>query len=237
MSGILLLSVFPSVQGLSGSTFFMKTNSTAKIYANFTFNTPSNETVNLSPQISSSLYRPNVSTPGEPSISVVSNSFTANKNNIGVTYTITAKGHARGVYSLSLYLCDFSPLVVGLNESEINPVLFSEFFNATYYGSCAPKIPSSMKIEGYSDIISKIIQINGSLTNNAYSVNQLGTLPESPLKQFANGVKLSDIECRKGFLLITKHENGLPACVTANGAIILAERGWTNDVKIHNPSD
>ncbi|MDE1725422.1 MAG: hypothetical protein KGH76_05960, partial [Thaumarchaeota archaeon] len=68
------------------------------------------------------------------------------------------------------------------------------------------------------------------------SVNQLGQLPLSPLKQYKAGVNLSDIKCKVGLLLITKHENNLPACVTPGTAIILAERGWTTYVKIHNPS-
>ncbi|MDE1863692.1 MAG: hypothetical protein KGI33_12390 [Thaumarchaeota archaeon] len=47
----LLPSVFPSVKGIGGQVLFMKTNSIAKIYANFTFPEPSNRTWNLSPGI------------------------------------------------------------------------------------------------------------------------------------------------------------------------------------------
>lgn len=235
LSFIILLPV-PSSYAKSGSTFFMKPNSTAKIYANFTFPVPNNETRVLKPQILSSLTDPNSFADGL-NIDVVPSLLPTNKNNVSVTYTITAKSDTRGVYAVSLYLCGLSPLVVGFNESEVSPLIFSKFFAAIYSCPSYSQSTPTIAITGYSGMISKIVSINPNSTNNQYLVNQLGQLPESPLKQFESGVKPSDIKCMKDFLLITKNEDGTPACVTTSTAIVLAERGWTTDVKIHNPSD
>ncbi|MGI0088355.1 MAG: hypothetical protein ACREBI_10440 [Nitrosotalea sp.] len=223
---------FTPVQGTSGYAYFMKQNSTAKIDAKFTFQLLNNETWKLKPQIFSSLYDPS-SEPTGMTISVLPNSFNANKSSISVTYTITAKPDTKGVYALFLFYCGLSPLVVGLNESQINPEIFNEFFIAGYM--CPGIAPPPMNITDYSNMVSKIINVNPNTVNNPDLVNQLGQLPKSPLKQFKSGVKPSDIECRKDFLLITKHEDGSPACVTTYTAIILTERGWTTSVQIHNP--
>ncbi|MDE1763900.1 MAG: hypothetical protein KGH88_06615 [Thaumarchaeota archaeon] len=87
----LLPSVFPSVEGISGQVLFMKTNSVAKIHANFTFPEQSNRTWSLSPGIYASIDGPPV-TVDSRNMTIVAepSSFTGNKNHVDVTYTITA---------------------------------------------------------------------------------------------------------------------------------------------------
>ncbi len=48
-----------------------------------------------------------------------------------------------------------------------------------------------------------------------------------PLEQFKSGVPAKNVECQHGLELVTKAEDGTPACVTPDGAIKLAQRGWT----------
>ncbi|MGH2611680.1 MAG: hypothetical protein ACRDFB_01365, partial [Rhabdochlamydiaceae bacterium] len=159
----------PSVQGLNGSALFMKTNSTAKIYANFTFPVPNNRTWSLSPGIYVTINGPPVTIdPRNMTIVVEPNSFTGNKNNATVTYTITAKNNTKGVYAAFLYFCGLSPLVVGLNESEVNPTVFEKYFTASYNCPAMYEDSPEMKIVGYSGMISKTIQIN---VNNASNLS------------------------------------------------------------------
>ncbi|MGI0072881.1 MAG: hypothetical protein ACREA3_03600, partial [Nitrosotalea sp.] len=45
----------------------------------------------------------------------------------------------------------------------------------------------------------------------------------SPLKQFKSGTLAQDIKCGQGFQLIIKLEDGSPACVKPDTAIVLVE--------------
>lgn len=48
----------------------------------------------------------------------------------------------------------------------------------------------------------------------------------SPLQQVKSGVAPKDVQCKSGFTLIFKAEDGSPACVDPAVATILAQRGW-----------
>ncbi|MDE1842235.1 MAG: hypothetical protein KGH95_01140 [Thaumarchaeota archaeon] len=231
---LIIFACIPGSYANSGSVLFMKQNSTAKIYANFTFPVLNNETHTLRPQIVTGLTYPNSFANGL-SITAVPSLLVANKSNVGVTYVIAAKDDTKGVYAISLYWCGLSPLVVGFNDSEISPVIFNEFFTVKYSCPNFSQSTPKMNIIGYSNMIPKIIHANSNSnnSNNDHLVNQLGQLPESPLKQIKSGVKSSDVKCKKDFILITKHEDGKPACVTISTAIVLAERGWTTSLQIH----
>ena len=54
--------------------------------------------------------------------------------------------------------------------------------------------------------------------------NSANTLP--PLEQVKSGVHAKDIQCKQGFTLIIKAEDGSPACVHPQIAQILIQRGW-----------
>ena len=47
-----------------------------------------------------------------------------------------------------------------------------------------------------------------------------------PLKQFRSGIPAKNIKCQPSLELVIKAEDGTPACVTPDGAITLAQRGW-----------
>ena len=47
-----------------------------------------------------------------------------------------------------------------------------------------------------------------------------------PLEQVKAGVAPKDVQCKSGFTLIFKAEDGSPACVDSTVAQILAQRGW-----------
>jgi hypothetical protein len=55
--------------------------------------------------------------------------------------------------------------------------------------------------------------------------NPFGSL--SPLQQYNKGIAPKDIQCKQGFMLITKASNNLPACVTSQTYFKLVSRGWT----------
>jgi hypothetical protein len=62
----------------------------------------------------------------------------------------------------------------------------------------------------------------------AQSSNASYNIPD-PLKQFRSGVPAKSVECQQGLDLVIKAEDGTPACVTPDGAIKLAQRGWAQD--------
>ena len=51
-----------------------------------------------------------------------------------------------------------------------------------------------------------------------------------PLKQFKSGTPASDVKCNLGLWLVTKTEDGSPACVKPDTAYILIHRGWAKEV-------
>lgn len=56
------------------------------------------------------------------------------------------------------------------------------------------------------------------------SPNNAGILP--PLEQLKSGTQAKDVQCKQGFTLIIKAEDGSPACVYSQVAQILIQRGW-----------
>ena len=56
----------------------------------------------------------------------------------------------------------------------------------------------------------------------------------SPLKQFQYGMYAKGVHCQDDLLLILRAEDGSPACVTANTAQGLMERGWTREAATPN---
>lgn len=58
----------------------------------------------------------------------------------------------------------------------------------------------------------------------------LKTLP--PLKQLEHGVVVKDITCSKGLQIISKAEDGSPACVRPDTVSKLIERGWGTDLEV-----
>lgn len=48
----------------------------------------------------------------------------------------------------------------------------------------------------------------------------------SPLEQIKEGTSPKDVQCKQGFTLIIKADDGSPACVRPDVAQILIQRGW-----------
>lgn len=218
----------PVAQGINGSAYFMKSNSTAKIYADFTTNVLDNQSWDIKPEIVTSLDDFNTK-PSGLTIDAQPSSFLNNMHHVHVTYTITAKDNVKGAYPLFLFFCGTSPLVVGLNESEVNPALYTKFFTAAYTCPAMSASMPVMSIIGYSGITSKILTIDHN-TVAVTSVSTLGVPPQSPLKQFKSGIAANNVSCNDGLQLIFKAENGSPACVNHDTSKILIERGWAKPV-------
>lgn len=228
LSSLLLVIPIVPVQGSEGSVFFMKENSTAKIFANFTFPVLDNKTWNIGPSILGDIHDPNPLDSKYLTVTANSSSITANKNHVAVTYTITAKNNIKGVYSLFLYYCGLSPLAVGLNESDVNPAIFNEFFTAVYNCPAGSEDMPKMNFTGFSNMISKIINTN---SNNTGSVDYMGPVgaPQPPLKQMREGVLLSKIKCNDdlNFLVRMRSDHSVyPACVKLSSMPRLENQGW-----------
>src|SRR5207245_9302336 len=117
---------------------FMKSNSVGQIHANFTFRVLNNNTWNLAPSLHASLSDPNPIDSNDLTIVASPSSITANKSNVTVTFTITEKNEIKGIYYLFLNYCGESPLVVGLNESELSPDTLNQYLNAEYMCTAGP---------------------------------------------------------------------------------------------------
>ncbi len=217
--------VLPAAQGTTGYVLFMKSNSTGQIYADYTFQMLSNQTWNFMPEILASIHDSNPLASKDLFITVFPETIIKNKNNTSVTYTIMAKNNVKGVYALSLFSCGLTPLVVGLNESQVSPVIFNDFFSAVYNCPVMTNSIPNLNIVGYSGMFSKIISINQDNTNITSSVNQLEI--SSPLEQFKSGIATQDVKCEQSLQLVIKSEDHSPACVTTNTATALMERGWS----------
>ncbi|MGI0074127.1 MAG: hypothetical protein ACREA3_09995 [Nitrosotalea sp.] len=64
------------------------------------------------------------------------------------------------------------------------------------------------------------------LDNNTGSSVKLEKVLLSPLKQFKSGVEASKVVCNRGFQLILKREDGLPACVRPDTLPRLIAQNW-----------
>ena len=219
------IMVLPAAQGTTGYAFFMKSNSTGRIYTDYTFRELSNQTWNFIPEILASIHDSNPLAPKDLIITAFPETIIKNKNHTSVTYTIMAKNNVKGVYALSIFSCGLTPLVVGLNESQVSPAIFNDFFSARYNCPAMTSSIPDLNIVDYAGMISKIISINPDNTNITSSVSQLEI--SSPLKQFKSGTAANDVKCGQGLQLVIKSEDGSPACVTTNTATALMERGWS----------
>jgi hypothetical protein len=67
-------------------------------------------------------------------------------------------------------------------------------------------------------------QENMTSTQHSNPTNTHSNLP--PLEQVKSGVSPKDVQCKQGFTLIIKVDDGSPACVDPQVAQILIQRGW-----------
>lgn len=64
----------------------------------------------------------------------------------------------------------------------------------------------------------------------AFTNEQASAQVESPLKQFKQGIPISEVKCSKDHQLIVKKSDNTPACVFSTTVPILVERGWATSV-------
>ncbi len=131
-----------------------------------------------------------------------------------VEYTITAKNNLKGVYNMPLFhpCGGHSPLlVVGINESKVNPSIFYNYFTSSF--SCPVYTPQAdQTIVNYSGIISKNITVN------------ITKIP--PLKQAEGFSETHAIICKHEFVYLKKLSDNSIACVKLKTSKILAELEW-----------
>jgi len=88
---------------------------------------------------------------------------------------------------------------------------------------------------GVEEYKQKLEQIVGNVPIRVQYEEYATALPEiitqhtalsSPLKQFKSGVAIKNISCNQDLQLVTKAEDGSPACVKSDTAQSLVKRGW-----------
>ncbi|MDE1813363.1 MAG: hypothetical protein KGH87_04980 [Thaumarchaeota archaeon] len=201
---------------ISGDMLFMKSDSNATIKVKYAINSPHNGTMSTEIGIyDARLQNPELITSNDLTVKAVPILINLNGNST-VTYTITAKNNIKGVYSMSLFSsCGKSPLVVGLNESDVLPSALFRFAMPSHHcGVISDEI--SKEITGYDGIISKTI----SMPPNRFS----------PLEQIQLGSNSTDVQCKQGFDLIIKAHDNMPACVRPDTTNLLIKRGWEQNI-------
>lgn len=73
-------------------------------------------------------------------------------------------------------------------------------------------------------------ELDQSTNNKSAGVNVSLTQSLSPLKQLQSGLKIEQIVCKEGYVLVIKSNDGNPACVKPETKIKLIERGWAKSV-------
>ena len=85
-------------------------------------------------------------------------------------------------------------------------------------------MPSGMNQTSMPPAMNKTMATNNSTSSSPPVMTKSSML--SPLQQVKSGVAPKDVQCKQGFTLIFKAEDGSPACVDPTIAPILAQRGW-----------
>lgn len=214
--GIVNASIDSKSETKSNSVLFMKTNSTGEIFMKWS----PYRLIDSTYDVTLNVYRI-----GSP-LSINSSDLTItpnpefinfNKGPAIIEYTITTKNNVKGVYDMQLFRpCgEYSPLlVVGLNESKVNPSIFYNNFVSS--SSCpAYSPPADQTIINYSGIISKNITVD------------ITKIP--PLKQTEGFIAERNIICKQGFVHLQKLSDNSPACVTPATFIKLISLKWGFD--------
>ncbi|MDE1843503.1 MAG: hypothetical protein KGH95_07640 [Thaumarchaeota archaeon] len=77
-----------------------------------------------------------------------------------------------------------------------------------------------------------IISMSSMLISNVegHGVQSPPSTVISPLRMLEDGYSIKDVKCNLGLWLVTKTEDGSPACVRPDTAYILIHRGWAKEV-------
>ncbi|MDE1813370.1 MAG: hypothetical protein KGI05_01775 [Thaumarchaeota archaeon] len=75
----------------------------------------------------------------------------------------------------------------------------------------------------------QVITLGGSV-GGEIKLSSNTTSIESPLKQFKSGIATNDVKCEQGLQLVSKAEDGSPACVRPDTAYILIHSGWAKEI-------
>jgi hypothetical protein len=86
---------------------------------------------------------------------------------------------------------------------------------------------------GFSQNISKSFLF--TIYGNNSGVKAVNETPLSPLEQFKSGVNPYYVICRKDLQLLTKAEDGSPACVKSDSIGRLLKQGWVNPYDSNGP--
>jgi hypothetical protein len=150
-------------ESVSGEVLFMKSNSVGHIYVEYDSFNPHNQVVNVDQDIyTGNLGNGVVVT--TPDLTITANPSSINLNaSTQVTYTIAAKNNLTGIYSISRDMvsgCGAIPLVIGLNESEVDPRILWQFFTAVYTCPAVNLNGPAMGPVHYDGIVSKIVSVD-----------------------------------------------------------------------------
>ncbi|MDE1765317.1 MAG: hypothetical protein KGI27_03465 [Thaumarchaeota archaeon] len=122
-----------------------------------------------------------------------------------------------------------SPRVI-LNPGE--SVTGSTMNSQIAYVAASPGTANATVIFSYSAFNPTSKDFNNNFTHVSKSIlftvsdQSAASVAKSPLAQFRSGITAKDTVCNEGLELVIKAEDGSPACMSANTAQKLTERGW-----------
>jgi hypothetical protein len=166
-------------QTVTGTVYFMKSNSNATIVMRTVFHPQANETFNV-PGIIFGSNPQNLILKG-PDLTITANQtlMYMNKTN-DIAYTLIAKNNLKGIFTLIDRSCGGDLFDIGLNESEIDPSILLRSFKGV---TMCPPFPPEVEIIKMTGIVAKYITLD--LTKI------------SPLKQQNANIPRSEIMCKK----------------------------------------
>ncbi len=234
-----LLSGLASAQENGTVVYFMKTNSSARLYLKVTFN--ENNVVQLYPimytypEIYNLYYNDTIKV-----VATEGSVQTTSPHNVNATEIITTKDNIHGTFEIFVGGCtksSFIPLVVGLNESQVNPKIYQNFHSGWVSMTCPPIDAwiSQTKVIGYSGLTPKIISENSTWINPTYSSTMQFFPP--PLQQMKQGFSFDQIKCSSNFnfLLVIREDHTVePACVKSSAIPRLENQGWITLAKFES---
>ena len=113
------------------------------------------------------------------------------------------------------------------NQTSMNKTMMNSGMNQT---SMPPVTNKTMTMPSGMNQTSMLSAMNKTMTQTNSTVSPpVVVTPKMmllPLEQVKAGVAPKDVQCKQGFTLIFKAEDGSPACVDPTIAPILAQRGW-----------
>jgi hypothetical protein len=156
------------------------------------------------------------------------------KNGCGGAFSVTLDEHAKS----EVRVCNWMAIQIILQPGQ-NITASSLASNIAY---TAIKSGVANATVTFSYVVGNGTSPNLSFDNNSTDISKSFTYTisnpsgqiisgiASPLEQFKSGTAAKDVTCKQGLELVFKSTDGSPACVKADTASVLVQRGWAKNM-------